>query len=166
MKSLSSYLVDSEILEASLLDIEGTLQSSDDYIKFRENIKSELKELQNIKWNDFEHAIGNAFQYIWKCPNFIKYIFEKYNLKEYTDSLLFDVNILVSRTCEECNVDLSVWLYNSKEDYVERIMIDFKPNKTVYSLKNKAEQDIIKSIKDYFKITKLDYIKRQLVLKP
>lgn len=137
------------LYEASLLDIEGTIESGDKYAKVMNEIKKELKVLQSMKWNeDWTTTIGEH-QYEWYCPKFIEHY-----LGVKAHSILFTVNLYNSGSREH-DCDTQMFIYDKNKDYYSTACRDFLCNSKIYSTQTKMIKAIVDEIKDKFKESNL-----------
>lgn len=137
------------LYEASLLDIEGTIESGDKYAKVMNEIKKELKVLQSMKWNeDWTTTIGEH-QYEWRCPKFIEHY-----LGVKANSILFTANFYNSGSREH-DCDLQLYILDEINKYYSIACRDFICNSKIYSTQTKMIKAIVDEIKDKFKESNL-----------
>lgn len=156
--SLKNFILEKlNISEASILDIDDTFAEGDAYIKSLKTIEKEFKTIKKLKTTDWTNTAGE-YQYIWKCPNFIKYCFGNIS----ADEIIFTINVY-NDVIEEYEVDLQLYMRDSIHDKYSILYFGFGIASTIYSSEKKSIKGATDVIKNTFNIKDLNLLKERLV---
>ena len=136
-----------DILEASLLgDIEDTMKSGDDLSTLMNNIEKEFNLIKKLNINTFRK--GND-KYKWYCPNFLKMCLGA------GDYILFTLNIYGDDdNGGDYFVDCGMHVIDEK-NLKNSNDIDFITTGEVFKTATLAVKDLVKNIKNEFKLKNL-----------
>jgi hypothetical protein len=133
------------IIEASLLDIEGTIKAGDDYVTHQKMMKKEFAMLKKVKITDLEEWVKHdendvVYRYSWMCPAILKEYFGEFVEKD--DIKYLDIYICCKRMNSLSGYfEITICPINSKDIAV----LNIEEESIFYQACNQRDWKIFKS---------------------